>query len=81
MNPFNRERNSHCPCRGCEERQEACHGHCERYKEWKEELDRLNDKIYRDRKSADTMSTASKRKMWRDKRYARNVRSRSGEER
>lgn len=23
-----------CPCRGCEERYEACHDHCARYQEW-----------------------------------------------
>ena len=26
-----------CPCRGCEERYEACHDRCEKYKEWKVE--------------------------------------------
>ena len=27
-----------CPCRGCPERHEACHDHCERYKAWKAPL-------------------------------------------
>ena len=81
MNPFNREKTPRGPCYGCEERHEACHGHCERYKAWKADLDRLNDMIYRDRKRMDTKSAASKRKLWRENRYARNVRSHSGEER
>jgi hypothetical protein len=24
-----------CPCKDCQERYEACHDHCERYKAWK----------------------------------------------
>ena len=24
------------PCKGCTERHEACHDHCDRYKEWKQ---------------------------------------------
>jgi hypothetical protein len=27
-----------CPCKGCTERYEACHDHCERYKAWKAPL-------------------------------------------
>lgn len=81
MSPFNRETVPHGPCYKCEERHEACHGHCEKYKAWKADLDRMNDIIYRERKKMDTMSAASKRKIWREKRYARNVRSHSGEER
>ena len=23
-----------CPCKGCEERHEGCHGRCEEYQEW-----------------------------------------------
>ena len=26
-----------CPCKGCEERHEACHDRCEYYKQWKVE--------------------------------------------
>ena len=25
------------PCKGCEDRHTACHGHCEKYAKWKEE--------------------------------------------
>ena len=25
-----------CPCQGCTDRHEACHGSCQRYGEWKE---------------------------------------------
>lgn len=81
MNPFNNHRKSHGPCLDCPERSEGCHSRCERYREWKADLDRLNDMIYSERKRMDTMSEASKRKIWREKRYARNVRNHSGEER
>ena len=30
------------PCKGCEERHEACWGQCEKYKAWKSRLDELN---------------------------------------
>ena len=30
------------PCKGCSDRHEACWGKCEKYKEWKRDLDELN---------------------------------------
>ena len=30
------------PCKGCQDRHTACHGSCDRYKEWKQRLDELN---------------------------------------
>ena len=30
------------PCKGCEERHEACWGDCEKYKSWKSMLDEVN---------------------------------------
>ena len=32
-----------CPCRGCGERQEACHSSCEAYAEWKAENDAVRE--------------------------------------
>ena len=32
------------PCKGCTERYTACHGKCEKYKDWKARLDELNNK-------------------------------------
>lgn len=32
-------RNEATPCMGCEDRYPACHGHCEKYKEWRAEFD------------------------------------------
>lgn len=29
-----------CPCRKCEDRYPACHSHCDRYKEWRADLDK-----------------------------------------
>lgn len=34
-----------CPCKGCTERFEACHDHCEKYQVWKT----WHDKIRTDR--------------------------------
>lgn len=35
-----------CPCRDCEERHEACHDHCARYREWKKPyLERAQDRL------------------------------------
>ena len=28
-----------CPCKGCQDRHEACHGQCDRYQVWKAEID------------------------------------------
>lgn len=33
------------PCKGCTERYQACHDYCEKYKEWKTELDAIRSKI------------------------------------
>lgn len=30
--------NKPCPCYGCEDRKQGCHGSCERYKKWSAEL-------------------------------------------
>lgn len=32
-----------CPCKDCKERYSACHSHCNRYKEWRAELDKLKE--------------------------------------
>lgn len=50
------------PCKGCTERHEACHGHCERYLAW---VQPLRDN-YHDRAMAKTLggiSEGRKRKM------------------
>ena len=38
------------PCRDCEERHEGCHGKCERYLGWRDEVNKKKDHIYRSRK-------------------------------
>lgn len=32
-----------CPCRGCEDRDETCHGICERYKTWRDEREKAKE--------------------------------------
>ena len=37
-------RNKVPPCKGCTDREVACHSTCERYKNWKIESDKLREK-------------------------------------
>ena len=30
-----------CPCKDCSDRHELCHSDCEKYREWKEQKDRV----------------------------------------
>ena len=32
------------PCKGCPDRKAGCHGKCGRYKEWRDEIDRIAEK-------------------------------------
>lgn len=32
-----------CPCRKCKDRYPACHSHCDRYKEWRADLDKRKE--------------------------------------
>ena len=32
-----------CPCKDCKERYPACHSHCNRYKEWRADLDKRKE--------------------------------------
>lgn len=38
------------PCKDCEDRHEGCHGGCEKYLGWKEELNNKKNSIYQARK-------------------------------
>lgn len=39
------------PCKGCADRQLACHASCDRYKRWKADRDKLTDLIRRDKQA------------------------------
>ena len=32
-----------CPCKGCQERTDTCHGTCEKYKSWKAEHEKKKE--------------------------------------
>ena len=34
-----RHGNVNCPCQGCKDREVGCHGKCEKYKEYKKEIE------------------------------------------
>lgn len=36
-----------CPCKDCKDRHQACHDHCEKYKEWKKELEANKEALKR----------------------------------
>ena len=58
------------PCKGCEERTEfgACHSTCEKYIEWKKQIDEYNRKLKADRdKSFDVSNFLYRRVNKRDK--------------
>ena len=63
---FNREYNNGCPCMGCTDRHQGCHGKCDKYKEWRAKMDKLM-KARQDAR-VDTMSEARAKKIWREKR-------------
>lgn len=74
MMTFNRV-DTGCPCKGCTDRvpDPKCHGTCEKYKAWREELDKRNEAERTYHKSQDTMSDAKKRALWKSKRYQRQL--------
>jgi hypothetical protein len=39
------------PCKGCTDRQLACHASCDKYKHWKADRDTLTDVIRRDKQA------------------------------
>lgn len=39
-----------CPCRGCEKRFVGCHSACDKYIDWKKELDKENEAIRKEKK-------------------------------
>lgn len=55
--------NSIPPCKGCEERHTACHDHCERYKQWKAEIQAAHkkEKAYLAQRREDFMRSEARR--------------------
>lgn len=68
---WNRDRDTGCPCKGCECRSVGCHGGCERYGAWRKELDEKNHAEREYRRSRNTISETAIRKMWREQRRNR----------
>lgn len=72
MMQFNRTKNKDVPCSECPDRDAECHARCERYREWRKELDRKNAERRKELCSSDLISDAKKKAIWRTKRYSRN---------
>ena len=51
------------PCKGCADRNPGCHDHCEAYKEWKAERDKVREYL---RENYITIDESKKRKRWRE---------------
>ncbi len=64
-----------CPCKGCPERHEACHGHCERYKTWVQPImeDRKRREIFQTIKQNldDPQQKAMRKRLNERKRHGR----------
>ena len=71
MGQWNRNVDKDNPCYECPDRHTGCHGSCERYKKWRQELDEKNELRNQFLKKGDTISAAAEREMWRNKRYSR----------
>ena len=50
------------PCLDCKDRTVGCHGNCERYREYREWLDDLNERIIREKNKDNYASAYSKAK-------------------
>jgi len=37
------------PCKGCTDRMLMCHGKCEKYQDWKREMNEFNDRRFHER--------------------------------
>lgn len=69
---FNRTKNKDVPCSECQDRDAECHARCEKYREWRAELDRKNAERRKEPHPSDLISDAKKRAIWRKSRYSRN---------
>ena len=66
--PFNNHNSkSGCPCAGCAERNEDCHGICTKYADWHSEQAARKIAILEDRKKRNDCCRASKKA--RDRRH------------
>lgn len=71
-----------CPCYGCCEREISCHAKCERYKSWRQDMDKRREEEFRRKGIGGTMSHSATRQIWRKMRwnYMQRIR-RSGQDR
>lgn len=69
--PFNHANSNGCPCENCPDRvpEPRCHMTCEKYKAWREKIDRARLAEQARNRSHDTMSDAKKREIWKARRY------------
>ena len=77
---FNRDGKTDCPCKGCDERHEACHDRCERYRAWQATVAKRNEARRAAYENADLLSDAQKRNIWRKQRYSSQGRKLSSRE-
>ena len=66
MNYLKKENN---PCYGCTERKSMCHAGCQKYKEFKENLQAQKDKMYEENKAKYDIANYKKEKSRRFKYY------------
>lgn len=58
---FARIAGNKCPCYKCDDRYPACHSYCEKYKEYRQKLDSINEQARRDREMENCVIETRKR--------------------
>ena len=71
-----------CPCYECNERKTGCHAKCEKYKAWRNVMDKRKEDEHRRQESKGTLSEHALRQMWRKMRWSyTQTHRRSGQDR
>lgn len=75
MMSFGKDNRTKCPCMSCPDKGcGAYHSQCVKYIEWRKELDEMMKAERECRKKNDTLCDDQKKRIWRNKRYSRQVR-------
>lgn len=54
------------PCKDCAERHEGCHGECEKYKAFRESIDRRTEETTKRKAAAPQLSRKVVRQIWKE---------------
>ena len=60
-------------CKGCTQRRVGCHAHCEKYAEWRAELDKINACIRRERQKDSYVIDAKRESLNKQANHYKNL--------